>query len=258
MMKTYTLRIMKDKIKLTIAIILFLIPAVEVIQIAWQVHQGFSMPEPHYATFLSLYTIRHYLHKIMFWFLPVFLLLIFNEDSIEDQERGYKNLMVMRMGTKKYLRVKLMGSFFGSFLIICLGLILNMALVYLCFKNGTFSRDDFSNDLTYMKYDISRITVEHPVLANLIYILMTSFLAGLLSAVGTAIAITVHERKLVYGITFLLWFVPVMSRYSLMYVIQPFISVDYEDVIPALFGLIICYIVILAAAVAVEVKEDDL
>ena len=51
-MKMYLSRILNDRIKLAITILVVLIPAMEIIQIAWQIRNGNSMPNPHYATFL--------------------------------------------------------------------------------------------------------------------------------------------------------------------------------------------------------------
>lgn len=254
-MKMYLSRILNDRIKLAITILVVLIPAMEIIQIAWQFRNGNSMPNPHYATFLSLYTIRHYLHKILFWFLPVFLLLIANEDCLEDNDIKYRNILLIREGKKKYIKDKVMGSFLISFIVVGLGLLINMVLVYICFSDGTYLKDEF---LDYKEYDISRITVPYPIAANLAYIALTAFLAGLLGVAGTSLAMTLGNRKVVYGLTFLLWFIPVMSKKSLMYVIQPFIRVNYQDILPTLIGLILCYMIIIVASVLVEVKEDDL
>lgn len=254
-MYMYLSRILHDRRKAFLIIIVILIPVLEVIQIIYQLKQGNSMPNPHFATFLALYTIRHYLHKILFWFLPLFTLFIANEDSLEDHDLQYRNILIIRSGEIGYIKTKILGSFFISFGIICLGLILNMLLVYVLFKNGTYQKDDFS-DCAY--YDISRITVPHPVMSNIVYIGLTSILAGLLGSVGAALAMVLKERRLVYGLTFLLWFIPVMSKQSLMYVIQPFISVDFMTVLPTLIGLVLCYCVIIIASVYAEVIEDDL
>lgn len=254
-MGMYFSRILNDRKKLAIIIFVVLIPVMEIIQIAYQTWNGNSMPNPHYATFLSLFTIRHYLHKILLWFLPIFLLLIANEDCLEDNEIKFKNTLLIRMGKKEYIRDKMIGSFVLSFIVIGLGLLINMVLVYICFRDGIFLKDEF---LDYKEYDISRITVPNPIIANLAYIVLTAFLAGLLGAAGTSLAMTLRERKIVYGLTFLLWFIPVMSKESLMYVIQPFIRVNYRDVLPTLVGLILCYIIIIAASILVEVKDDDL
>lgn len=254
-MKMYLSRILHDQRKAFLIMVVILIPALEVVQIIYQLKQGNSMPNPHYATFLALYTIRHYLHKILFWFLPLFILFIANEDSLEDQDLQYRNILVVRSGKIGYIKTKLLGSFCISFGIICLGLILNMLLVYILFKDGTYQKDDFS-DCAY--YDVSRITVPHPVMSNIVYIGLTSILAGLLGSVGTALAMVLKDRKIVYGLTFLLWFIPVMSKQSLMYVIQPFISVDFVTILPTLTGLVLCYCVIVTASVYAEVTEDDL
>ncbi len=252
----YFKRILRDPLKLTVTIILFSLPILEVGQIAWNIYQGYEHPVPHYATFLALFTLRHHLHRIMFWFLPLFLLVIANEDSIEDFDRGYHNALVARVGKKNYVMTKLKGSFVLCFGIVFLGLVVNMILVYICFRNGDFVRDDWQG-VSYTDRDLTRITMPHPVLTNMAYILLTSVLSGLIGTVGTALALTVKNRKLVYGLTFLLWFVPVNMESSLMYVIQPFLFVDYEVVVPTLLMLLFGYTAVIAAAAVLEVRSDQ-
>lgn len=256
-MKILFHRILYDKTKLFVTLILLFIPTAEVIQIAWGVHQGFSMPIPHYATFLALYTLRHILHKIMFWFLPLFLLIIVNEVSLEDAESGCSQALVVRMGKKAYTRRRLRESFCLSFIIIAAGLILNMILVYFLFQNGDFAKDDWQG-VDPMSRDLTRITLPHPVLANLAYILLTAFLSGLIGAVGTALALTIQNRKIVYGLTFLLWFIPVNAKQSLMYVIQPFLFADYEVVVPTLCAVVALYTAVIAAVLILEEKFDKI
>lgn len=254
-LKLYFSRILHDRVKLAIAIILFSIPILEVGQIVWSAYQGHGIPRPHYATFLCLYTLRHYLQKIMFWFLPLFLLVIVNEDTIEDYETGYRNALISRAGRKNYARTKLVGSFSFSFLIVFLSLIINMILIYACFQNGTYEMYDWQG-IDYRDRDISRITMPHPVLANIAYIILTSFLAGLVGMMGTAVALTMQNRKIVYALTFFLWFVPVNLRYSILFAIKPFSYGDFEIVVPTLITVIIGYLLIAMVSYWLEVHDD--
>ena len=243
--------------KLTVAIILFFIPILEVGQIAWSAYQGFGIPKPHYATFLCLYTLRHYLQKIMFWFLPLFLLIIANEDTIEDYDTGYRGVLIGRMGKKNYALTKLIGSFLLSFCIVFVSLMINMALVYICFRNGTFEMDEWAG-INYMDKSISRLTMPHPVIANIVYIVGTSILVGLVGMMGTAVALTMQNRKIVYGITFLLWFIPVNLRNSILFAIKPFSYGNFGAVIPTLAAVAVGYLLIVVIAYWLEVHDDKI
>ena len=132
-----------------------------------------------------------------------------------------------------------------------------MILVYFLFRNGDFAKDDWQG-VDPMSRDLTRITLPHPVLANLAYILLTAFLSGLIGGVGTALAITIQNRKIVYGLTFLLWFIPVNAKQSLMYVIQPFLFADYEVVVPTLCTVAAMYAAVIAAALILEEKFDKI
>lgn len=102
-LQSYFFRILQDKFKLAVIVILFSLPILEVVQIAWGVYQGLSIPNPNFATFLSLYTIRHYLQRIMIWFLPLYLLVITSEDTLEDYSAGYRSILISKIGKNSIL-----------------------------------------------------------------------------------------------------------------------------------------------------------
>lgn len=256
-MRQYMSRILHDKRKLFFAMVLIALPILDVVQIVSETNRGFEMPKPEFATFLSLYTsgTNHLLHKLMFWFLPLYLLMICVEDSIEDTDIHYKAMLICRMGRKKYYCSKMRNTFFCAAGIVFVSLLLNYILVKLLFSQGTFIKF-----VTPSAYDAALYILNygHPVAANIVYIFLTGFLAGLIACVGTALALSVHNRKAVYGITFFLWFVPVMMKNSLMLVIQPFMEYDFHVVIPTLLLVVIGYVMIIVVAYVVERKYEEI
>ena len=257
-LKLYFARILKDRLKLTIIVFLLFIPIAEVGQLAFEVFvKGYSMPNPDFATFLALYTLRHRLHRLMFWYLPLFLLPVVTEDSLEDKEIGYGNGLTVRIGRSAYLKQKMIGSFLFSFCLITVSLLINMALVYLLFHDGTFERDEMLRQI-FAERDLTRITVPYPVATNIIYILITAALAGMIAMVGTSLALTVNSRKVVYALTFLFWFLPVQLSPSLMLVIQPFLFVNWEQIVPTLVSVIFAWGAVIVAVWIMEVRNDRL
>jgi hypothetical protein len=256
----YIGRILRDKIKLPVIIFLLLIPSLEVLQI-WKdiILYHFEKPNPNFATFLSSYTIGHVLHRIYLWFLPLYLLLITSEDSIEDYDTGYRNILLTKTDKSGYFKKKLQGSFLLSFVVIFCGLMLNLILIYVCYHGGTemrvidpllteFPREDFLRNIYYT------FSGNHPFMTNIIFIIATAILGGAISMVGTAFAIVLHDRKIVYAVTVLVWFIPLLMKNSLMLAIQPFSEYGLDTILPTWFSVLIEYALLILAARIWEVK----
>ncbi len=258
----YIERILRDKIKLAFIIFLFLIPLLDIGQIlrdlyfAWGQGWEAEPPEPRYAAFSALYTVgtNHMLHKIMFWFLPIYLLIIVGEDSLEDQDVGYSIILKSRMSRKQYIVGKAKNSFLLSFLIVFMSLMLNYILLQLIFDQGGHigqSIEGAPDDQIYV------IGYYHPVAANLANILMTAILSGLIGLIGTALAMCLHDRKIVYGITFLLWFTFVLLDDGLMIILHPFSTLTIDKYIAAFLFMVIGYSAIAMTALIAEVRSDE-
>lgn len=236
-MKSQIRRILHDRIKMTLVVILLLLPSLEVAQILYEHFKyGFELPYPLYATFLSLYSRGHVLQSLYLWFLPLYYLIIVGDDCIEDYDTGYKNLLTCRMGKKKYIKTKLSSAFLIPFFIMLSGLLINFIIVKVVCANGTYLQ--FGGD--YMVYDsknmpetlLFELSYTHPLITNFVYMLVTSFFSGLICIVGTLLSIVLHNRKLVYALTFALWFGPVLPQNSFMFVLQPFMEYGFNVVVP--------------------------
>lgn len=265
-MKIQLQRILHDKGKIILAILLLLFPAIEALQILYQTCvYGDSTPYPLYATFLSCYTRGHILHKLYFWFLPLYFLLLVGDECIEDHATGYKNVMIAKMGKKKYIKIKLLSSFSLSFFIVVCGLLLNLTVVCIAFRNGKFIKLGEENakpgiyDAVNMPDALQfKLSYMHPFIANLAFMLITAFLAGLISMVGASLAMAVHDRKIVYAVVFAFWFVPVLMRNSSMLVLQPFSEYDFDVLIPIFLWMTGVYLSVSFLSVVWEAKINEI
>ena len=94
------------------------------------------------------------------------------------------------------------SAFIVSFTIVFVGLGLNLILSQVVFNGGT----NTPFDAEPLKYDSSvmvetflfEISYTHPLTTNIVYILITAIFAGVLGMMGAALAISIHERKMVY------------------------------------------------------------
>lgn len=230
-------RILCDKKKICMSIAMMLLPSMEIFQILYEHWRyGAELPYPMYAAFLSLYSRGHMLQLVYLWFLPMYLLVVVGEEAIEDFQTGYKNILICKKGKKSYIRSKLKGSFLSSFNIVAIGLLLNLILIQcVCFAgtNLRYGGQYKIFDPTLMPETLLfELSYTHPLLTNVIYILITALFAGLIGMIGTMLSIILHDRKLVYSITFALWFIPILFKNSFMLVFQPFSEYGFNVIIP--------------------------
>lgn len=258
-MKYQLKRTLSDKKKLGILVILLLIPSLEIIQILYDhLVIGMPLPYPLYATFLSRYSRGHILQVLYLWFLPIYLLILSGEESMEDFRTGYKNILLCKSGKNRYIKDKLKSGFLLPFFIVMSGLVLNLILLQIVCHNGTYLL--YGGE--YMVYDsnsmpgtlLFEICYSHPLLANIAYISVASFFAGLVGMLGTIFAIVLHDRKLVYAFTFALWFIPILFKNSFMLVFQPFSEYGFRVIAPLALWVAGLYTLLIVIMTIWEVK----
>ena len=247
--------------KLAFIILLLVIPLGDIGQMLYDLYQNpdAQMPDPRYVAFSALYTVgtNHILHKIMFWFLPIYLLIITGEDSLEDCDTGYRNILQSRMSKKQYVWGKARNAFCLSFLILFVSLMLNYGLLQLIFHQGKYiwlTPDIYPADENRM-YTIG---YGCPVVVNLANIMITSILGGCISTVGTCLAMYLRDRKIVYSVTFMLWFIFVLTDDGLMSILHPFTNMIFERWVRAVLLVICGYAAIALITLAVKVKSDEI
>ncbi len=252
-------RLLSEKKKLFMILFLILFPSVEILQVfyeSWKVER--ELPYAMYATFLSGYSRGHVVQVLYLWFLPLYLLIINGEECIEEFQTGYKNVLVCKFGKRKYIRSKLQSAFLRSGCVVGIGLCLNFILVQIAYRGGRHLRYEGK----YKVFD-PRIMPEtslfewsytHPVWANIMYIAVAILFAALVGTVGTMLAIVLHDRRLVYAITFALWFVPIIFKNSFMFVFQPFCEYGLDVVLPLAFGVAGVFLLVIVGMTVWEAR----
>lgn len=238
----YISRFKKDKLRLLITFILIIIPSLEIIQHLYPIIKyGATALQPDYAFFLADNSAGRIFQPILLWFLPLYLIAISGEDCIEDYHIGYKNILVSKWSKKKYFISNIIKAFIICFFTIFIALMLDLILIHIIFHNGTHCPLDITYYTENYLYTISTL---HPTIANICYSLITAFFAGIIGAAGSSLAIVLRNRKLVYPLTFVIWFIPTLFHNSLMIIIQPFSEYDLISLIPTfIFFVTICIMV---------------
>lgn len=249
-MNYFLKRLLNDKSKVITMSLIIIIPLIEIIIMIYQSFLSDSIPNPCYSAFLAGSTVGfgHILQGSLLWFLPLYLLIICCEENIQDFKTGNSNILIVEWGRKKYFIFNIFRGFIIGFLIILISLSINLILVHIVFRGGIYTKlsvPSKSDTIAYFSYS-------HPLITNSVYILITSFLSGLISMTGVALSIVFRKRNIVYPITFLMWYIPCIMPKSLIYVTQPFTEYHLNETYPI---LIVFAAVNVLATTAMYIKE---
>ena len=249
----YFKRIINDKVKMLFIILLFIMPILDLILTFIYVPMGAYPEKADANSFLAGTSVSFVFHSLMLHFLPIYLLIIAGDDCFEDASTGYRNLLVSKFGKKDYVRTNIIKAFCISFSIIFISLLLNLLMAHIIYLGTVYSQ--FDELLIY--YDQSSlfyIEVSNPLITNICYIFTTSFLSGLIGSAGAALAMAIKNRKIVYPLLFLLWYLPSSLDKSIMLALQPFNEYELDTKISIYIITSCIFIVAIAVASFKEIR----
>lgn len=238
-------------------VILFLLffPMLEIIwneYVVLVLINGESMYSPFYMTFLagSSVMVQKIFQIVYLWVLPIYLLIVACDDIAVDFVADYRIALISRLGKKQYFLKSLLTSFLVGFGLIFSGLMMNLLQVGVLFRGGNYSRFDVAGEKGKTFFSFS---LHHPLITNLIYILLFSVLAGMVSAAGCSLLFVMKERAKVYPLIIALWIFAVLWDPSLMESIQPFNYEHVGDALPAYLIAFGMYFIIVLIGVGKEI-----
>jgi hypothetical protein len=247
-LKYYLKRILNNKLKLSIVILIFLFVIIDAFTYLSDMQLESPVPLPDLTSVLSARSDIRFVFGLLIWYMPLFLLLIVADDCIEDYKLGYKQLLISKWGKRSYLRTNLIKGFVISFGVFFVALMVNLGVVNLMYAGGTSlgcSLDDLSG-MELWEY-------QNPFLNNIIHIVLTSFFAGVVGMGAVAIAISLHNRLLVYPIVFMMWYIPSsLCENTIIYAIQPFTEYSIFYATPPIIQLIVINLI---AVIFMYIKE---
>lgn len=225
-MSYYFNRIINNKIKLSIILLVFFIPVLDIFFTLKDIQYGGSVPYPELTAFLGNIIFQG-LQKLLLWYLPLILAIIVADDCTEDYKLGYKNLLISKWGKNKYFLINMAKGFIFSFFIILIPLLVNLVMTQFIFAGGTY--------IGIEQGDIESIPAmkeafKNPIKTNIIYILVTVVFSGILGIGATAVSMALHNRFIVYPVIFILWYIPCSLLYpSIVCAFQPFTEYSLLD-----------------------------
>ena len=251
-MKHQLFRFYHTKKAIGLLFILISIPMIEIIQLFHLQLISDVTYHPAFAFFLSGMSRGHASQIILLWFLPIYFLIMFSDESIQDYETGTRMILISRMGLKKYVKEKLFASFFASSMIMGILLAINFICVHLLFFRG-----DYKNGLDEMVFSdnwLFTISMAHHYIGVAIFSFFAISMAGFAGLLGASMSLFFKNRKYTYTATFFIWFAFLLRKDSLMFVFQPFTEYGLDVIAPI---YLIASLLILVLAIGVYWNERD-
>lgn len=248
----YIKRIINHKVKILFILFLFALPIFDLIFTFIYVPVGATPERADFNSFLAATSTAGLFHSLMLHFLPVFLLIIAGEDCFEDATTGYRNILISKWGKKNYIKTYILKAFCISFFVVFLSLMLNLLMAHIIYNGALYSRFD---ELLIMNQEQSSLMyneVTHPLITNICYIFITAILSGVIGAAGAALAMAIKNRKIVYPLLFLLWYMLTSLDKSIMLALQPFCEYGLDTKIP-IYLISVC--VFTAVTIIASIKE---
>lgn len=201
-----------------------------------------------HATFLAGASHGHLAQIIIFWFLPIFLLLLYSDKIINEIKSNEYIIEMVKKGKWKYVINKVSTGFVIGSAVMLVGLLLNLILSYILFKEG---QHGFISQ--YAHHPLRAWQNDNALLANIIYIISTSFFSGIMMSITVLLALVIKEKKITYIISFIVWFYLTLRRkFSIIHLFQLYTEygLDNQSVVfveSSLYFIIIaviCYLII--------------
>ncbi|MGG0430395.1 DUF2705 family protein [Priestia megaterium] len=253
-MKSNILRFCKDKKSISIFWFIILLPCLDLILVKAQWKLGLN---PNLSFVLAGMSAGHIPQILLFWFLPIYTLILCSDSYIQDVKTGVNNLIISRKGKRAYLLNNFYSSFLIPFLVMFIALLINLILAWIVNSNGHESSGLL--EMNNPKNELFSFSQQHPLLINVIFLINVSFFTGLAGLLGLSISMIFPDRKYTYPLAFFIWFILVaLPNHTITMVMQPFTEYDYNYVISSwLFNFIILFIITIVAYIYKE-KTDEL
>ena len=123
----------------------------------------------------------------------------------------------------------MLKSFTVSFFVLIIPLLLNLLMVHIVFAGGTY----IPADVEMLKSESNLLqSYSNPMFYNILYILVFSFIGGIVGSGATALAMAFPNRFILYPLIFILWYIPSIAKQSIMMAFQPFTEYPLSYALP--------------------------
>ncbi len=217
----YWERVKRDKLILAVLILLtaFMISDIFILNYQWPVK--FTPVE---SSFLLTNSEGHIMHKVVFWLLPIYLILTVPSWHSVDNSVGCDKILMTIFEKKRYIKLNIIWSFLNGSLIIFIPLMINLLAAFLINKDGHDSPSYMKPDLlSSMKEESYGLYLEylHPVMSILLHIIATSLFVGIMGIFICCLSFVFTKRRYLFFLCLALWFVMISGGFSILLGFQP-------------------------------------
>lgn len=269
MIKKEFLDLLKAKKTRLLLFFIIMIPFIDLFMNMWSCYGDYLLHSEAYdglpswlyhpskAAFLSGSSIGHISQMLLIWLLPFYLLFMYGDSYIKEQQIGYHNIVSIRKNKRAVFVAKNIVGFIVGFFSVFISVLTNYLLCLIFFKQGTsfggmeIFVDEVSNDLLKM-------SIHFPVVAYLVYILLFSAIAGICGSMCVSLSFCFKSYRVLYSTCFAIWFGQIISPYSITYAIQPFIEYDFSYIIPGVCIYVVIAIIVLITGYIYKVRYEEL
>ncbi|MGE1164473.1 hypothetical protein ACQJ0Y_14490 [Peribacillus simplex] len=256
-MSSNIFRIYKNKRSMIVFWLIVILPLIDQIQLFINKLKWDTNYNPYIASFLTGVSEGHIGQILLFWFLPIYLLILCSDDYIQDVQNGYNSIIISKLGKKEYIKTKLLTSFLFPASNMFIALMLNLMLSIILFWKGTYSLDYFETDWTGNA--LALFSQAYPSVTYILFLLNVCLITGLAGTIGMSISFIYPKRSIVYPLTFFIWFIQIVFHgSSLISIFQPFTEYGFPYVLPILIRTIIVFTLIPIFIYFFKVKKDEL
>ncbi|QTL52612.1 DUF2705 family protein [Priestia aryabhattai] len=253
-MKSNILRAYKDKKSMSIFWLIILMPCIDLILVKTQWSPDLN---PNLSFVLVGMSEGHIPQILLFWFLPIYTLVLCTDSYIQDVKTGMNNLIISRKGKRAYFLNKLYSSFLIPFVVMFVALLINLILAFIINAGETGSSGLL--EMNNSENKLFTFSQHYPLLINIIFLINVSFFTGLAGLLGLSISIMFPDRKYTYPLSFFIWFILVaLPNHTVTMVMQPFTEYDYDYIGSSwVVNFLILFIITIVAYFYKE-KTDEL
>ncbi len=232
-------KLWKNRLRNAFIMILLIFPSLEILMFVKQfLSMGVYYPEECFFLRSNSIMNHHMLQNVFIWPFPLYMISLFSIMHWKERKSGYETAVISRMGKKRYLRENLLLSFGAGFSIIFLSMLLNQIFTFLAFNGGKLTRIE-NDKLIYdgfLKWQIA-----HPILDNILFSLIISFVAGIVAMAATMCALRLKDIKIVFGLILAIWFALFEKKNSIALLFQPMSEYSVGTIVPLFLEVTVVY-----------------
>lgn len=265
MIKSELIRILKSTKGRIISLVFIIVPFIDII-LNWREdfsgYEGFehliyeNLSHPSYASFLSGSSQGHILQILLIWVLPIYLLIAYADTGVSDLNVGFSNYAIMRSSKKRYYFSKLTVAFIYPLLLSFISLTINFIICNIIFLDG-HSFGGLEQDISSTGI-LFELTISKPFISYFCYIIIFSLICGFVGVSAISIAFISKNNFITYPVVFFIWFLQIVSEYSITYTIQPFIEYGLKYL---LIGFGVCILITVLSLIVLyyaRIRKDEI